>query len=112
MTEGKKNGSVEDSTRLIELLPCVVFNTFGENKDAIVKDVQWRIPLGRAGTSDEGGEVLAFMLSDRASFMTGEVLVSDGGSMNMQAFTDALCPPEDRLFEPSQAHRERCEAQL
>lgn len=38
-----------------------------------------RTPLGRQGRPEEIGEVVAYLLSDRASFITGETLVVDGG---------------------------------
>jgi 3-oxoacyl-[acyl-carrier protein] reductase len=37
-------------------------------------------PLGRSGTPDEVGEVIAFLASDRASYLTGTVIVVDGGN--------------------------------
>lgn len=37
------------------------------------------IPMGRKGTSDEIAEVAAFLLSDRASYMTGSEIAVDGG---------------------------------
>jgi len=36
-------------------------------------------PLGRYGTTDEMGEAVAFLISDRAAWMTGSVLTVDGG---------------------------------
>lgn len=36
-------------------------------------------PLGRLGTSDEVGDVIAFLASERAAFMTGTQIPVDGG---------------------------------
>jgi len=37
-------------------------------------------PLGRMATADEIGEVCAFLASDEASFITGQVICPDGGA--------------------------------
>ncbi len=37
--------------------------------------------LGRTGTTDEVAELAAFLLSDRNSYMSGEVVVQDGGTV-------------------------------
>ena len=37
------------------------------------------VPAGRIGTSEEVAEVAAFLLSDKASYMTGAVITVDGG---------------------------------
>jgi NAD(P)-dependent dehydrogenase (short-subunit alcohol dehydrogenase family) len=39
-------------------------------------------PLGRKGRPEEIGEAVAFLLSDRASFITTETLVVDGGYLS------------------------------
>ncbi|MYI56657.1 MAG: SDR family oxidoreductase [Acidimicrobiia bacterium] len=38
-----------------------------------------RVPLGRVGEPGEVAEVVEFLLSERASYITGEVLFADGG---------------------------------
>jgi 3-oxoacyl-[acyl-carrier protein] reductase len=45
-------------------------------KDQIVK----HIPLGRIGTADEVSGVVAFLCSDKASYITGQVISVNGGS--------------------------------
>ncbi|MBU2981306.1 SDR family oxidoreductase [Lentibacter algarum] len=37
------------------------------------------IPLGRYGTEDELGNVITFLCSDKASYVTGQVIAVDGG---------------------------------
>jgi NAD(P)-dependent dehydrogenase (short-subunit alcohol dehydrogenase family) len=44
--------------------------------------VEWltgRVPLGRIGEPNEIGEIAAFLLSERASYVSGEILYADGG---------------------------------
>jgi NAD(P)-dependent dehydrogenase (short-subunit alcohol dehydrogenase family) len=58
------------------------------------------IPLGRIGEADEVAEVILFLASDRASYVTGQTLLVDGGVSLPQAGTDAaLARVFDRLSE-------------
>jgi NAD(P)-dependent dehydrogenase (short-subunit alcohol dehydrogenase family) len=39
------------------------------------------IPLGRTGTSEECGRVIAFLASDAASYIHGEMIEINGGQL-------------------------------
>ncbi len=42
-------------------------------------------PVGRSGTPEEIGEVIAFLASDRARYVTGQAVVVDGGNVIQEA---------------------------
>jgi NAD(P)-dependent dehydrogenase (short-subunit alcohol dehydrogenase family) len=46
---------------------------------AALAAMQASIPMARLGQPEEIGEVVSFLLSARASFITGQVLCADGG---------------------------------
>jgi NAD(P)-dependent dehydrogenase (short-subunit alcohol dehydrogenase family) len=51
-------------------------------EDAVRHEISLRhMPLGRLGTAEEVASVIAFLASDRASFVTGSVYGVDGGSI-------------------------------
>lgn len=47
--------------------------------DQIVEQMQSQIPLGRAGSVEEIAHAVAFLASERAGYITGQVVVVDGG---------------------------------
>jgi enoyl-[acyl-carrier protein] reductase III len=49
------------------------------NYDSMVEEVKRRTPFGRMGTPDEIAEVVTFLCSDRSRWITGQVIVVDGG---------------------------------
>jgi len=52
------------------------------NPDAM-KMVMSRTPLQRIGSAKEIGDVVAFLASDKASYITGETIYVDGGRLGM-----------------------------
>jgi 3-oxoacyl-[acyl-carrier protein] reductase len=53
---------------------------FGADVDEAVAEVARRLPLGRVGRATDFGALAAFLASEQASFVTGSVLLADGGA--------------------------------
>lgn len=51
----------------------------GRSIDAVTQEANATIPLGRAGTPEEFGAVLAFLASPLAAYITGSLIRIDGG---------------------------------
>lgn len=56
-------------------------SAFFDQKPDLRRTMLSRIPLRRLGTPDEIASVVAFLASDDASYMTGQILYPDGGRL-------------------------------
>jgi 3-oxoacyl-[acyl-carrier protein] reductase len=56
--------------------------TSGQSIEAIAAQAAQAIPLGRIGDPKELANLVAFLASNRASYITGQTLCVDGGSVN------------------------------
>lgn len=84
-----------DNIRVLAICPGGVdtplqqeaFEASGGNVDDLRNKLGQAHPLGRTGSPEEIANVLVFLVSDRASFMTGEFVCVDGG-MNARGSWD------------------------
>ena len=70
-----------ETKRLVQIDDAVAQRT-GKTTDEIRAGVQATIPLGRYGAPEEFGSVVAWLASDRASFINGTTVLADGGMLN------------------------------
>lgn len=66
-------------TDRVDALDAVQAEAFGRSFDEVRAERIGSIPAGRLGTPSEFANVVAFMASDEASFVTGQTLTVDGG---------------------------------
>ena len=69
-----------DGVRVNAVAPGYILTPLtGMMTEAVDAAMTAEIPLGRAGRPEEIADAIAFLASDRASFITGETLTIDGG---------------------------------
>jgi 3-oxoacyl-[acyl-carrier protein] reductase len=56
-----------------------------EDPEGMARFVEQNIPMGRFGTAEEIANVVAFLCSERASWVTGATVVVDGGQSRANA---------------------------
>jgi 3-oxoacyl-[acyl-carrier protein] reductase len=54
---------------------------YGINSGTYDPELVKKIPMQRWGTPEELAEAVVFLVSEKASFITGEELIVDGGSI-------------------------------
>lgn len=63
---------------------------FAATDDRLRSDLESRTPLGRIGTADDVADVVVFLCSPLARYITGQTLVVDGGSLLINAQVDPM----------------------
>jgi NAD(P)-dependent dehydrogenase (short-subunit alcohol dehydrogenase family) len=84
---GIRVNAVAPGTIATELARAAVL-TSDEARERIMS----RTPMRRLGEPEEVAEVVAFLLSDAASYMTGEIVVVDGGRMALNYTMPPVSP--------------------
>jgi NAD(P)-dependent dehydrogenase (short-subunit alcohol dehydrogenase family) len=67
----------EHGVRVVAVAPGAIATERNEEADALSREV----PLGRPGTPEEVADVVAFLASDAASYITGTTVLVDGGAL-------------------------------
>ncbi|TVV76633.1 SDR family NAD(P)-dependent oxidoreductase [Sphingomonas solaris] len=92
-----------DGIRVNALCPGAIARTaMGVGSFGSAADQQsWidAVPLGRLGTPEEMANVVAFLASDEASFMTGSIVTADGGTTACTGLPDVITQRNRRRAE-------------
>jgi NAD(P)-dependent dehydrogenase (short-subunit alcohol dehydrogenase family) len=83
-----KNQAAEwgkDNIRVNVICPGLVKTKLSQmlwSNEYMLKEVSAKIPLGRMAQPEEMAGLAVFLASDAASYLTGSVIVNDGGLLN------------------------------
>jgi 3-oxoacyl-[acyl-carrier protein] reductase len=70
-------------TDRVDALDAMAAKASGKSLEAVRSDASARIPVGRYGTPAEFGNVVVFLASQAASYITGSTVLVDGGQVNV-----------------------------
>ena len=73
--------------------------TYDEEHKETIRSRAQKIPVRRLGTESEISEIILFLLSPAANFITGETVRVDGGAPNMTINYDVPDHPEIQQFD-------------
>jgi 3-oxoacyl-[acyl-carrier protein] reductase len=68
-------------TDRVEQLANATAERTGVSRDDVVRNWESTIPLGRIGSTAEFAALVAFLASERASYITGTTIPIDGGAV-------------------------------
>lgn len=63
-----------------DMVRNIAVETNPNDPQSVLKDLARGIPMGRLGTIEEVGELVAFLASDESKYITGTPILIDGGS--------------------------------
>lgn len=84
LTTGLAREFVKDGITVNTVAPCAirthVYDRLAVEKPELIADVVAVIPMGRAGECDEVASMVLYLASEKAGFVTGQVISVNGGS--------------------------------
>jgi 3-oxoacyl-[acyl-carrier protein] reductase len=83
LTKGLAKELAPHGVRVNGVAPGVIDTPFHERMSTpeLLQQFVKTIPMGRLGTSEECGRVIAFLASDAASYIHGETIEINGGQL-------------------------------